>query len=121
MKANRYKYPTQLGEDPVPLLADLRQMPLEGQHIYHLFQIRTDRRDGLLACLQAAGIGPVIPSRRMIHFQTADAECGWRKGQVPVAERPADELLFLQPCPDLGEAEVAYVFGKVHEFLSERP
>ena len=87
------------------------------QHVYHLFQVGTDRRDGLLAHLRSAGIDAVVRYPEPIHLQEAFADCGWKKGQFPVAERLAAELLCLPLRPDMSEAEVDYVSDKVQSFF----
>lgn len=86
------------------------------EHVYHLFQIRTERRDSLLEHLRAAGIDAIVRYPVPIHQQPAFADCGWRQGQFPVAERLARELLCLPIRPDLSEAEVDYVAGCVRSF-----
>jgi dTDP-4-amino-4,6-dideoxygalactose transaminase len=87
------------------------------EHVYHLFQVRTERRDGLLAHLRSAGIDAVVRYPEPIHLQEAFADCGWKKGQFPVAERLAAELLCLPLRPDMSEGEVGYVAETVHSFF----
>jgi dTDP-4-amino-4,6-dideoxygalactose transaminase len=86
------------------------------EHVYHLFQVRTERRDSVLEHLRAAGIDAIVRYPMPIHLQPAFADCGWRQGQFPVAERLARELLCLPIRPDLSEAEVDYVAGCVRSF-----
>ena len=86
-------------------------------HAYHLFQIRTRRRDELLAFLRDAGIDAVVRYPTPIHLQAPFAAYGWRRGQFPVAERLADELLCLPIRPDLQDREIEYVVGCVREFF----
>jgi dTDP-4-amino-4,6-dideoxygalactose transaminase len=86
------------------------------EHVYHLFQIRTDRRDTLLEHLHNSGVDAVIRYPTPIHLQPAFSDFGWRKGQFPVAERLAAELLCLPIRPDLTEAEIDYVSECVHSF-----
>jgi dTDP-4-amino-4,6-dideoxygalactose transaminase len=87
------------------------------EHVYHLFQIRTDRRDALLAHLRAAGIDAVVRYPTPIHLQPAFADEGWRPGQFPVAERLARELLCLPIRPDLTADEIDYVADTVRAFF----
>jgi dTDP-4-amino-4,6-dideoxygalactose transaminase len=86
-------------------------------HVYHLFQIRTPYRDALLAHLRDRGVDAVIRYPTPIHLQQAFADCGWRPGQFPVAERLAKELLCLPIRPDLAAEEVDYVCDRVREFF----
>jgi dTDP-4-amino-4,6-dideoxygalactose transaminase len=87
------------------------------EHVYHLFQVRTDRREQLLAYLRARGIDAVVRYPTPIHLQPAFADYGWRKGQFPVAERLADELLCLPIRPDMAVQEVDYVTEAVAGFF----
>jgi dTDP-4-amino-4,6-dideoxygalactose transaminase len=86
-------------------------------HVYHLFQVRTERRDPLLAYLRSRGIDAVVRYPTPVHLQPAFADYGWRRGQFPVAERLADELLCLPIRPDMAVAEVEYVADTVASFF----
>ena len=87
------------------------------EHVYHLFQLRTDRRDALLRHLAKAGVDVVIRYPTPIHMQEAFSDCGWRTGQFPVAERLANELLCLPIRPDLSPSDVDYVTDCVRSFF----
>jgi dTDP-4-amino-4,6-dideoxygalactose transaminase len=87
------------------------------EHVYHLFQIRTEDRDRLMRHLQRAGIDAVVRYPAPIHLQPAFSDCGWRLGQFPVAERLAKELLCLPIRPDMTLEEVDYVCGNVAGFF----
>ena len=87
------------------------------EHVYHLFQVRTDRRDQLLDHLRRSGVDAVVRYPTPIHLQPAFADCGWRRGQFPVAERLAGELLCLPLRPDMSVREVDYVAGVVTRFF----
>lgn len=87
------------------------------EHVYHLFQLRTDRRDALLEHLVRAGVDAVVRYPTPIHLQPAFADCGWKAGQFPVAEQLARELLCLPIRPDLSADEVDYVADCVRSFF----
>jgi len=55
-----------------------------------------------------------------IHLQPAFADLGWRKGDFPVAERLAAELLCLPIRPDLTRDEIDYVADCVRGFFRGR-
>ena len=90
------------------------------EHVYHLFQVRTDRRDDLLRHVRAAGVDAVVRYPTPIHLQPAFADLGWRKGDFPVAERLAEELLCLPIRPDLTRDEIDYVADCVRSFFRGR-
>jgi dTDP-4-amino-4,6-dideoxygalactose transaminase len=102
-------------------LADLpvsfQQVHAGEEHVFHLFQVRTDRRDDLLCALQAAGVDAIVRYPTPIHLQPAFADQGWRRGQFPIAERLADELLCLPMRPDLGSDAIDYVADRVRAFF----
>jgi dTDP-4-amino-4,6-dideoxygalactose transaminase len=87
------------------------------EHVYHLFQVRTDRRDALLRHLVKAGVDVVVRYPTPIHMQEAFSNCGWRTGQFLVAERLANELLCLPIRPDLSLSDVDYVTDCVRSFF----
>jgi dTDP-4-amino-4,6-dideoxygalactose transaminase len=85
--------------------------------VFHLFQVRTDCRDVMLAYLRAAGIDVTIRYPTPIHLQPAFSDQGWRRGDFPVAERLANELLCLPIRPDMGVDEVDYVADCLRSFF----
>jgi dTDP-4-amino-4,6-dideoxygalactose transaminase len=105
-------------------LADLplafQRVAPQQDHVYHLFQIRTDRRDDLLRHLRTAGVDAVVRYPTPIHLQPAFADMGWRKGDFPVAEKLAAELLCLPIRPDLSLDEIDHVAESVRTFFRGR-
>ena len=101
-------------------LADLplsfQQWDEQEEHVFHLFQVRTDRRDELLAHLREASIDAVVRYPCPIHLQPAFADQGWQTGQFPVAERLARELLCLPIRPGMTGDEIEYVIDQVRRF-----
>jgi len=63
------------------------------RHVYHVYAIRTDDRAGLMSYMNdhdvASGIHYPIP----VHLQKAFAELGHGRGDFPLAESAADEVL----------------------------
>lgn len=103
------------------MLADLPvgfQQWDEGEdHVFHLFQVRTDRRDDLLAYLREAEIDAVVRYPTPIHLQPAFADMGWKPGRYPVAERLARELLCLPIRPDISSQEIEFVGETIRGFF----
>lgn len=106
-------YRERLGDLPVRV----QRVDPSDEHVYHLFQVRTDRRDALLRHLRERGVDAVVRYPTPIHLQPAFADLGWRRGEFPVAERLADELLCLPIRPDLTLAETEYVADCVRAFF----
>jgi dTDP-4-amino-4,6-dideoxygalactose transaminase len=87
------------------------------EHVFHLFVIRTDKRDQLLNHLQSKCVDAVIRYPVPIHLQPAFSQYGWRPGQFPIAEALARELLCLPIRPNLTVAEIDYVADCVRSFF----
>ncbi len=85
--------------------------------VWHLYVIRTSYRDRLLAWLQEHGIGALIHYPVPIHLQPAYAHMGWKRGQFPVAERLAQEILSLPIYPEMTEAQLNRVVAVIREFF----
>jgi dTDP-4-amino-4,6-dideoxygalactose transaminase len=86
--------------------------------IYHLFVIRVRDREGLRRHLSEANIGTGIHYPIPLHLQSAYSILGYAKGDLPVAERLAEELLSLPMYPGLEDGQQAHVASQVVEFLS---
>ena len=89
----------------------------DNEHVFHLFQVRTPARDDLVEHLRASGLDAIVRYPVPIHLQPAFADRGWRRGQFPVAETLAEELLCLPIRPNLTEAEVERVASSIRRFF----
>lgn len=102
------------------LLADTPYgLPVEADGcvpVYHLYVIRTDRRDELQAFLGEKGIGTVIHYPVPIHMQEAYAELPYQEGDFPVTERYANEILSLPMYAELTPDMVQTVVDALKEF-----
>lgn len=87
--------------------------------VWHLFVVRTTRRDALQAHLTAGGIGTQIHYPIPPHLSPAYASTGWRRGDFPLAEQFADEVLSLPIGPHVSAAQVDYVADAIAEFFSK--
>jgi dTDP-4-amino-4,6-dideoxygalactose transaminase len=87
------------------LLADLpvvRPTTAPGNvHVWHLYVVRVDERDRVLAHLNGAGIGAGIHYPHPVHLTGAFAGLGHGHGDFPVAEGEAGRLLSLPIGPHL--------------------
>jgi dTDP-4-amino-4,6-dideoxygalactose transaminase len=83
--------------------------------VYHLFVVRHPDRDALAARLKERGIGTLIHYPIPLHLQPAFASLGARRGDFPVAERAASEILSLPLYPEMSDAQVRTVAAAVRE------
>jgi dTDP-4-amino-4,6-dideoxygalactose transaminase len=91
-----------------------REDPLE-EHVYHLFQTRTEHRDRLLGHLLSCGVEATVRYPTPVHLQPAFSGQGWQQGQFPVAEALARELVCLPIRPDMTNEEIEYTADRIHE------
>lgn len=92
------------------------EMPF-ARHVYHLFVVRTKKRDALLSHLQKSGVGCIIHYPVPIHLQDAYRGSGWKRGDFPVTEQISNEILSLPMYAELTEAQIEHVAGKIREFF----
>ena len=85
------------------------------EHVYHLYVVRSDRRDALNAYLQALGIAAGIHYPVPIHLQPAYRST--LPVSLPVTERAAREVLSLPIYPELADTEVSTVVTAVRDFF----
>ncbi len=80
--------------------------PKWSRAVYHLFVVRVADREQLKDSLGAAGIATGIHYPIPLHLQKAYANFRYKKGDFPVTERVAAEILSLPMYPHFGEAEL---------------
>src|SRR5207237_1243040 len=68
-------------------------VPAWSKPVYHLYVVRTGSRDDLQRHLADAGIGTGIHYPVPLHLQLAYARSGWNRGDFPVSEEAATEIL----------------------------
>lgn len=92
----------------------------ETQHVYHLFTLRCEQRDQLAQFLADRGIQTGIHYPIPLHLQPAFRHLGHKKGDFPVAERIADEILSLPIFPEMAEQQFEHVCRSVAAFFGKR-
>jgi dTDP-4-amino-4,6-dideoxygalactose transaminase len=84
--------------------------------VYHLYVVRTSDRDGFMEHLKQAGIGTGIHYPIPLHLQKAYAALNYRKGDFPVAEKVAAEIVSLPMFPQLTNEQQARVGNEIRAF-----
>ncbi|MEK6829949.1 MAG: DegT/DnrJ/EryC1/StrS family aminotransferase [Nanoarchaeota archaeon] len=86
------------------------------KHVYHLYVIRTENRDGLMKHLRENEIGHLIHYPKPLHLQEAFSYLGYKEGDFPNAERYSKEIISLPMFPELTREEIIQVSKKIKEF-----
>jgi dTDP-4-amino-4,6-dideoxygalactose transaminase len=79
------------------------------RHVYHIYAIRTQRRQAWQRALEEQGIQTGIHYPIPVHLLPAYADLGYTAGQFPQAEKAAAEVLSLPMFPELTAAQCEQV------------
>jgi dTDP-4-amino-4,6-dideoxygalactose transaminase len=88
------------------------------ESVWHLFVIRTARRDALQAHLAKHEVGTQIHYPTPPHLSNAYRAAGWKRGDFPLAEKFAAEVLSLPIGPHHTAEQIAFVCARVQEFFA---
>lgn len=84
--------------------------PSDGtDHVYHVYAVRTGRRDAVRARLAEQGVQSGIHYPVPVHLQPAYLNLGYDQGDFPITERLADETLSLPLFPGMTRAQLREV------------
>jgi dTDP-4-amino-4,6-dideoxygalactose transaminase len=94
------------------LLRDRVRVPTErtgSKHVYHVFAVRLADRDAWRAKLAEAGVQTGVHYPIPVHLQPAYRDLGYARGDFPVSEAAAAEVLSLPMFPELTDAQIETV------------
>ena len=87
-------------------------------HVYAQYTIRAPHRDSVAARLKAQGIPTAVYYPKCVHEQPVFAAFGYRRGDFPVSEKAAGEVLSLPMHPFLGEQDQDRIVSALREALA---
>jgi dTDP-4-amino-4,6-dideoxygalactose transaminase len=87
-------------------------------HVYHLYIIRTDRRNHLQSFLRENGIASEVYYPLPPHLSTPCTKLGYKEGDFPHAERASRETLALPLYPELTPEQQNEVIDVIRRFLN---
>jgi dTDP-3-amino-3,4,6-trideoxy-alpha-D-glucose transaminase len=91
-----------------------------GDHVYHLFVVRSPERDLLRAHLTARGIASAVHYPVPVHLTEAYDHLGYAHGSLPVAEEMAERICSLPIFPGMTSAQVEAVATALREQPASR-
>lgn len=112
------QYYNQLLRD-IPGVQTPEEMPY-ARHVYHLYVIRVNDRQGMQKFLSENGIGCGFHYKYPLHLQKAYSHLGYKKGDFPVTEKVMQEIISLPMYPELSQTQMEYVAEKVKQFLGKQ-
>lgn len=86
-------------------------------HVYHLYVVRTARRDALRQHLTASGIETVLNYPKALPFYAAYAHLGHKPADFPNAFANQGTILSLPIYPEITEAQLEYVVCSIAQFF----
>ncbi len=86
--------------------------------VHHLFPLRCERRDALAEFLRGRAIQTGIHYPIPLHLQPAFKVLGYQKGDFPIAEKIADEVLSLPLFPEMTEQQFDHVCHSTADFFA---
>lgn len=106
--------------DALEGIGDL-QLPVsakDAHHVYHLFVIRTTKRDDLKQYLAARYIETAIHYPLPPHLQRSFRHLGFKRGDYPLTEKIADTALSLPLWPGMEETQIAHICDSIKKFFA---
>ncbi len=104
------------GENAIELV----EPPFAGaDHVYHLFVVRSNRRDGLRTYLEEHGVASAIHYPSPIHLTEAYSHLGLGPGSLPVSEEQAQRICSLPLFPGMSDAELEQIVDAVDGFTKD--
>ncbi|WP_406656584.1 DegT/DnrJ/EryC1/StrS family aminotransferase [Methanolobus sp. ZRKC2] len=106
------------------LLSDVEEITVpkirpNATHIFHVYSIRTNKRDKLQTYLEGNGISTAIHYPVALPFMQAYKYLGHHSEDFPVAYQYQNEILSLPMYPELSTTSVYYVVDKIKEFFKQ--
>ena len=100
-------------DNPEIILPGVRE---GADHIYHQYVIRCKRREQLITYLKDKGISTIIHYPIPPHLAQAYEYLGHKKGDLPITEKYADEVLSIPMFNGMTKEEIDYTIDVINSF-----
>ena len=86
------------------------------KHTFHMYVIKTEKRDQLASHLSEKGISTGIYYNPCHLEEAYTKRFNYKEGYLPIAEKVSKQILSLPMYPDLNEEEINYIVNAISEF-----
>jgi dTDP-4-amino-4,6-dideoxygalactose transaminase len=87
----------------------------EQKHVFHLYILRSKKREAVMKELQQRGISTAIYYPVPLHLQEVYSSLGYRRGDMPVAEQATQEAFAIPLFPELTKEQMEYIVATLKE------
>jgi dTDP-4-amino-4,6-dideoxygalactose transaminase len=95
---------------------ELPRFAADSRHVFHQYVVRAPRRDELRRHMASLGVASEVYYPVPLHLQPCFADLGYRRGDLPEAERAAGEALALPIFPEIERDEQERVVRALASF-----
>ena len=88
------------------------------KHVFHLYVIRTEKRDELARYLSEKGISNAIHYPTPLPFLEAYSHLGYTNDDLPIVSDYQNQILSLPMYPELTESEIHYIVDTIADFFN---
>ena len=90
-----------------------------GKHVYHIYAIMVRNRDKVIKKLRKKGVGVLIHYPIPLHLQEVYKGLGYSRGDFPVTEKVAQEIISLPMYPHLKETQIRFITSVLKEIIDK--
>jgi len=102
-----------------PLGVDCPSEKKEVRHVYHLYTIKTRKREALQAFLKKRRVETLVHYPVPIPLEKAYREMGYRRGDFPLTDQWSRKILSLPFFPEMRESEMEEVAEGISRFMNQ--
>ena len=88
----------------------------DSSHVYHLYVVRSKKRDSLLEYLKEKGVFAGIHYPVPAHLSALGKDLNYKPGDFPITERYCQQIISLPLFPEISSEQIAYVVGQIKTF-----
>ena len=86
------------------------------REVYQLYQVSVSNRDDLISYLSSKGIESKVHYPIPLHLQEAAAGLGYQRGDFPVCERQAEEIITIPAHQHISPDQIDHIVESFHGF-----